>query len=229
MGINEKIQKKLLENQDLRYRDFHSKLMPTVDKEKVIGVRTPVLRKLAKEYEKDESIEAFLGNLPHQYYEENNLHGMIIERYKDFSQCVEAIEGFLPYIDNWATCDLLSPKVFKKHRKELLPLIEKWISSDLTYTKRFGIEMLMSHYLDEAFNVRFLDLVAEVRSEEYYIKMMQAWYFATALAKQYDAALQYIENQKMDKWTHNKAIQKAIESNRITDEQKAYLRTLKVK
>lgn len=227
--IIDKVKEVLFKNQDLKYRDFHAKLVPAMDKEKVIGVRTPVLRGIAKEFEKHGDIQEFLNALPHQYYEENNLHGMIIERYKDFDTCIEALEKFLPYVDNWATCDLLSPKVFKKHKKELLPLIENWIASDLTYTKRFGIEMLMSHYLDEDFDVRFLDIVAEIRSEEYYIKMMQAWYFATALAKQYEATLPYIEKKTMDKWTHNKSIQKAIESYRITDEQKAYLKTLKIK
>lgn len=229
MKITEEIRESLLKNQDLKYREFQAKLMPTVDKEKIIGVRTPVLRKLAKEFEKHEDIEKFLELLPHDYYEENNLHGMIIERYKDFCQCVEAIEKFLPYVDNWATCDLLSPKVFRKNKKELLPLIKKWMASDHTYTIRFGIEMLMSHYLEEDFQPEFLDMVAVIRSEEYYIKMIQAWFFATALAKQYESALPYIEKQAMDKWTHNKSIQKAIESYRITPEQKVYLRSLKVK
>ncbi|MPM08311.1 hypothetical protein SDC9_54623 [bioreactor metagenome] len=227
--IEEEIQRRLFELQDLGYKDFSSKLMPTVNPETVIGVRTPDLRKLAKEYSKTPEASDFLKILPHTYYEENNLHGFLIETIKDYDAAITAVDAFLPFIDNWATCDLMSPKVFRKHLPELYEKIIVWLKSDKTYTVRFGIEMLMSFYLDEHFKHEMLELVADVRSEEYYINMMIAWYFATALAKQYDAALPYIQNQRLEKWTHNKAIQKAIESYRISDESKAYLRTLKVK
>ena len=214
--------------QDLAYRDFHSKLMPTIDKETIIGVRTPQLRKFSKEFAKSEECELFLKELPHQFYEENNLHGFLLEMGKDYDILVEKLDAFLPYVDNWATCDMVRPKVFKKHLPELLTKVEEWLSSEHVYTVRYGIGMLLSFYLDEAFEPEYLERVAEIHSDEYYINMMIAWYFATALAKQYEVTLPYIENQRLDAWTHNKAIQKAIESYRITDEQKKYLRTLRV-
>ena len=228
-NIEQKIQSQLFELQDVEYREFQRKLMPTVNPETVIGVRTPELRKLAKEFSKTLEAEEFIKILPHKYYEENNLHGFLIEAIKDYDQVIKAIDGFLPYVDNWATCDLMSPKVFKKHLPELYDKIKVWLKSDWTYTVRFGIEMLMSFFLDDHFQPEMPDLVAGVRSKEYYVNMMVAWYFATALAKQYDAALPYIREQRLDKWAHNKAIQKAIESYRISDEAKAYLRTLKMK
>ena len=227
--INERIRRQLFELQDLKYRDFNASLIPNVDKETVIGVRTPQLRKLAKELSKEPDIGIFLRTLPHKYYEENNLHGLIIESMKDYEKCIAEMELFLPYIDNWATCDIISPKVFKKHLPELLDEIKVWMSSDHTYTIRFGIEMLMSFYLDEQFKPEYPEMVACVKSEEYYVNMMIAWYFATALAKHYEKALSYLEEQKLDVWTHNKTIQKAVESHRITPEQKAYLKTLKRK
>lgn len=223
------VQGRLFELQDLKYRDFHAKLMPTVCKENVIGVRTPALRKFAKEFGKTDGAEEFLKQLPHEYYEENNLHGFLIAEMKDFHRCIEELDRFLPYVDNWATCDLLSPKVFKKHLPEVLEKIRVWIASGHTYMIRFGIGMLMGFYLDEAFELQYAVMVSEIRSEEYYVNMMIAWYFATALAKQYEAVLPFIENRCLDKWTHNKAIQKAVESCRITDEQKVYLKTLKIK
>lgn len=223
------IQKILFENQDLKYRDFHCRLMPTIDKSTVIGVRTPVMRKIAKDFAKTDEAREFIKILPHEYYEENNLHGFIIETIKDYGECIRALDAFLPYVDNWATCDLMSPKIFKKYLPELLEQIKIWISSAHTYTIRFGVEMLMRYFLDEHFKAEYLDLVAEIKSDEYYVNMMKAWYFATALAKQYDATIGYIENKKLDVWSHNKAIQKAVESYRITDVQKAYLRTLKIK
>lgn len=223
------VQTRLFELQDLKYRDFNSKLIPTVDRSTVIGVRTPELRKFAKAFAKTPEAAEFLQILPHKYYEENNLHGFLIENMKDYDQAIAALDAFLPYVDNWATCDLMRPKVFKKHMPELREQIKIWIASDHTYTVRFGIEMLMSFYLDEPFQPEYLEWVAGVKSEEYYVNMMIAWYFATALAKQYDATLPYIQQCRMEPWTHNKAIQKAIESYRITDEQKAYLRSLKVK
>lgn len=223
------IQKALFDLQDVKYREFSCSLMPTVDPDRVIGVRTPDLRKLAKKLAEKPDIDAFLHSLPHKYYEENNLHGFLIEGMKDFETCVGAMDAFLPYIDNWATCDQISPKSFKKHLPELLDKIREWMASDRVYTVRFGIGMLMSLYLDDAFEPEYLEMVCSVRSQEYYVNMMIAWYFATALAKQYDASICYIERKKLETWTHNKAIQKAIESRRITEEQKKYLRSLKIK
>ena len=222
------IQQRLFALQDAGYRDFHAALMPTVDKALVIGVRMPALRALAKELKGTELAADFMAALPHKYYEENNLHAALIGHIRDFDACIAAVERFLPYVDNWATCDLIRPKVFQKHLPELLEKIEVWLSSDRTYTIRFGLEMLMTYYLDDAFCPEYLELAAGVRSGEYYANMMIAWYFATALAKQYDAALPYLRECRLDPWTHNKAIQKAVESYRVTDEQKAYLRTLKV-
>lgn len=227
--VEKKVQKSLFELQDLEYREFHSRLMPTVDKETIIGVRTPQLRKFAKAFGKTEEAAEFLKCLPHTYYEENNLHGFLIEEMKDYDTCVTYLNAFLPYVDNWATCDLMAPKVFKKHLPELLSQIRLWISDGHTYTVRFGIGMLMRFYLDEAFDPAYPELVADLRSGEYYVNMMIAWYFATALAKQWEAVLPYLVGQRLTPWTHNKAIQKAAESLRITKEQKAYLRTLRVK
>lgn len=227
MDICEEILQRFFALQDLKYRDFQAKLMPTVDKSMIIGVRTPALRRLAKEFAKREDVGAFLDALPHGYYDENNLHGFLLCEEKDFDRVITRLDAFLPYIDNWATCDLLSPKVFKKHKAELLPHIRRWLASSKVYTVRFGIEMLMSHYLDEDFTPEYFDWVAVLRSEEYYVNMMIAWYFATALVKQYDTALPILLEQRLMPWTHNKIIQKAIESYRITDEQKAYLRSLK--
>ena len=228
----DRIREELFALQDKKYRDFQAKLIPTVDPETVIGVRTPQMRKLAKRLYKEtdpEELEVFLNEMPHKYFDENQLHAFLISEEKDYDRCVAQVNDFLPYIDNWATCDQLSPKVFKKHRGELLSQIREWISSDRTYTIRFGIGMLMQHYLDEDFEPSYPEMVAQVRSEEYYVNMMIAWYFATALAKQYETAVTYIEEQKLDVWTHNKAIQKARESYRITPEQKEYLKTLKRK
>jgi 3-methyladenine DNA glycosylase AlkD len=225
----EYVQRRLFEMQDLAYREFNSKLIPTVDPQTVIGVRTPQLRKFAREFAKTSDPEEFLKLLPHKYYEENNLHGFIIETIRDYGRAVEAIDAFLPYVDNWATCDSVSPAVFKNHLPELYEKIKEWIYSGRTYTVRFGIGMLMRFFLDENFKPETMELVAGIKSEEYYVNMMIAWYFATALAKQYDAALKVIRERRLDKWTHNKAIQKALESYRVTDEQKAYLRTLKIK
>lgn len=227
--IGIEIKQRLFELQDLGYRDFHSKLIPNIDKETVIGVRTPQLRRLAKEFSKRSDIEIFLRELPHEYYEENNLHGFIIENIKDYNTAIEETELFLPFIDNWATCDMITPKIFKKHLEELYKRIEVWINSGQTYTIRFGIGMIMNFYLDEVFSPESMELVAGVRSEEYYVNMMVAWYFATALAKQYDKAINVLIERRLDTWTHNKAIQKAVESRRISGETKDYLRTLKVK
>ena len=221
--------------QDVKYRDFQKKLIPTVDPDSVIGVRTPELRKLAKQLarlrtsKEAADVEAFLKELPHEYFDENQLHAFIISEDKDYERCMSEVEEFLPYVDNWATRDQLSPKMFRKN-KDGLPLhVRKWLKTDRTYIVRFAIGMLMQHFLDDDFNTEYPELVAKVKSEEYYVNMMIAWYFATALAKQYDAVIPYIEKQKLDVWTHNKTIQKARESYRITQEQKEYLKTLKRK
>ncbi|MBE6871388.1 MAG: DNA alkylation repair protein [Ruminococcaceae bacterium] len=213
--------------QDTSYRDFHSRLMPTVDKSRIIGVRTPALRNFAKSLTKEQAF-LFMSALPHYYYEENNLHAFLIERITDFDECITELDRFLPYVDNWATCDMMRPKIFKKHTDGLLPHIKLWLESEHIYTVRFAIEMLMVFYSDEKFHPVFSDMVSSVRSDEYYVKMMVAWYFATLLSKHYIAVLPYIEQARLDKWTHNKAIQKAVESYRITSEQKAFLKTLKL-
>ena len=215
--------------QDEKYRDFQVKLIPSAEPDTVIGVRTPQLRKYAGQLLKREDVSAFLDDLPHRYFDENQLHAFIISGIKDYERCINEVIRFLPYVDNWATCDQMSPKIFKKHRKELLENVELWLSSKETYTVRFGIGMLMEHFLDEDYDTNYPEMVAAVRSEEYYINMMIAWYFATALAKQYETVIPFIENKRLSDWTHNKAIQKAVESYRITQEQKDYLRGLKVK
>lgn len=222
------IRERLLKMQDIKYKEFHQKLMPTIPSDRVIGIQIPKLRAYAKEIAGSKEAEKFLKELPHEYYEENNLHAFLIERYSGYQQCIEAVEEFLPYVDNWATCDSLRPKVFKKNKEKLMVQIEQWLVSEHPYTVRFGIEALMVFYLDEDFKEEYPEKVAAVSSEEYYVKMMVAWYFATALAKQYDATVPYLQQQRLEPWTHNKAIQKAIESRRISPEEKAYLKTLKV-
>lgn len=224
---NTEILAKLFEMQDLGYRDFHAGLVPNVDA--MIGVRVPQLRSFAKELMKTGDDQVFLGTLPHTYYDENTLHAFLIEGIKDYPTFLMEINRFLPYVDNWATCDMLRPKSVKKHLPEFLEEIRLWLKSDHTYTIRFGMNMLMSFYLDDRFTPEIPELVAEVVSEEYYVKMMQAWFFATALAKQWDAVIPYITEQKLSTWVHNKTIQKCRESYRITPEQKEYLRTLKIK
>lgn len=221
------IRNKLFEMQDLSYKEFHSKLIPTIDSDVIIGVRTPQLRKYAKELWKEQDVTEFLNDLPHQYYEENNLHAFLIEMIKDYDECVEALNVFLPYVDNWATCDTMAPKVFKKHLPELEGQIKVWLESEHVYEVRFAVDMLMKYYLDEEFKPEYLEWVAGIDSEEYYLKMVVAWYFATALAKQYDAAVVYVEEQRLEKWTHNKTIQKAGESYRVHEEQKQYLKSWK--
>ena len=223
-----KAQDLLFELQDKGYREFQSKLVPTIPKETIIGVRTPDMRKLAKAYAKDPESAEFLKQLPHRYYDENMLHGMLVAEIKDYDTCVKETEKFLPYVDNWAVCDIFSPKVFQKHKEALIDKIREWSASEATYTCRFGIEMLMTYFLDADFRPEYLEIPAAVHSEEYYVRMMIAWFYATALAKQWDAAISYIEGKRLDPWTHNKTIQKARESYRITPEQKEYLKTLKV-
>ena len=218
------LQRKLFELQDTEYGNFHSRLMPTIDRERIIGIRMPVLRKFAADFARTDMAASFLEELPHYYYEENNLHMMILCGIKDYNECLAGIQKFLPYIDNWATCDLPEPKCFRKHKEELFPVIKEWIASDRTYTVRYGIGMLMRLFLDEDFSPEYLEMAAGVQSQEYYVNMMIAWYFATALAKQWDAAVPYIEQHRLSDWVHKKTIQKAVESYRLTSEQKEYLK-----
>ncbi len=222
------IQQRLFALQDAGYRDFHAALMPTVDKALVIGVRMPALRALAKELKGTEPAADFMAQLPHKYYEENNLHAALIGHIRDFDACMAAVERFLPYVDNWATCDMMNPRALAKDKAALLERIRLWLQSGHTYTVRFGMGMLMNHFLEEDFREEYPALVASVRSEEYYVRMMQAWYFATALAKQYEAAVTYLEQRRLGAWVHNKTIQKARESFRVSQEQKEYLKSLKV-
>lgn len=221
------LQEELFKLQDTAYRDFHSSLMPGVDKETVIGIRTPVLRKFAKEYAKSGEIEQFMRELPHKYYEENNLHMMLIGQIKGYDECISELEKFLPYIDNWATCDSPLPKCFDKNKEDVLERAKNWIATDATYVKRFGMGVMMRLFLDEDFKEEYIQLVASVKSEEYYVNMMIAWYMATALAKQWDAAIPYIQERRLSEWVHRKSIQKAVESYRITPEQKEYLKGLR--
>ena len=226
--LTDDIRKELFRMQDTQYRDFQAKLLPNVLPDGMIGVRTPDLRKFAKQLVKQGEADGFLRELPHRYFDENQLHAFILSELKDFDRCIGEVCRFLPYVDNWATCDQLSPKTFKKHRPELLEYVQGWLASHETYTVRFAVGMLMQHFLDEDFDPVYPEAVAKIRSEEYYINMMIAWYFATALAKQYDAVIPYLENRRLDDWTHNKTIQKAVESYRITEEQKAYLKSLRI-
>ena len=223
------IKKELLKNQDKKYREFTSSLIPNVDPKTIIGVRIPVLRELSKTIFKEGNYDKFLNTLPHKHFEENCIHGFIIEKIKDYDECIAYLKKFLPYIDNWMVSDTLSPKVFKKHKDGLYKEIKKWLKSKDTYTIRFAVSMLMSFYLDEDFKNEHLKLVCSIKSKEYYVNMMRAWYFATALAKQRDDTMALIKSKKIDVWTHNKTIQKAIESYRISEKDKNYLRKLKIK
>lgn len=218
------ILKELFAMAEEEYKEFSSKLIPTVEKSKVIGIRTPILRKFAKSLNE---YEDFLNELPHEYFEENNLHAFLIEREQNFDKCIEKINIFLPYVDNWATCDSMKPKILKKEPEKLLKHISNWLKSKDVYAVRYGINLLMNFYLGDNFDSKYLEMVSDVKSDQYYINMMRAWYFATALAKQYDQTLPFIENKRLDAWTHNKTIQKAVESLRITEQQKKYLKTLK--
>ena len=223
------IEERLFALQDEKYRDFQVKLIPTVDPESVIGVRTPELRKLAKELLKADDFDTFLDTLPHDHFDENQLHAFILSGMKDYDRCMAGVCAFLPYVDNWATCDQMSPKVFRKNRADLLVHIKEWLRSGETYTVRFAVGMLMEHFLEDDFDLSYPEMVADIISYEYYVNMMRAWYFATALAKQYESIIPFIEEKKLDRWTHNKAIQKSVESYRITPEQKAYLKSLRIK
>lgn len=223
------IRERLFALSDEAFGDFTARLIPDLDRSLVIGVRTPELKALAKEYKGSETAELFLAELPHEYLEENSLHAYLLNTIRDFDEALTRVGLFLPYIDNWATCDSLSPAAFRKTPERLLPSICGWVDSERVYTARFGIKCLMSYFLDDRYSTEYADMVATVQSDEYYIRMMAAWYFATALAKQYDSAVKYIEDRRLPEWTHNKAIQKAVESFRVTDEHKAYLRTLRIK
>ena len=219
------VTEELFKLKDSEYQKFQSALIPTINPDTMIGVRTPHLKKLAKAVRND--AEKFMASQPHTYYEENNLHGFVISLITDYDDCIEALDRFLPYVDNWATCDGIRPVCFKKNKNRLICDIKRWIASDKVYTVRFGIEMLMTHFLDDDFDAGYLRMVASVRSDEYYINMMIAWYFATALAKQWDEAVVYIEKRILPAWVHNKTIQKAIESYRISEERKKYLKKYK--
>lgn len=221
------IRNELFALQDISYGDFQAKLTPGIPRDLFIGVRVPEARKLAKRLAKEPEVSEFLRELPHTYFEENILHALLISEMQDYDVCIVAVDKFLPYVDNWAVCDILSPKIFKKHKTALLEKIKAWSASGKTYTCRFGIEMLMTHFLDEYFKPEYLGIPASVHSEEYYVQMMIAWFFATALAKQWDTTIQYIEENRLDKQVHNKTIQKARESRRLTPEQKEYLKWLK--
>lgn len=223
------IQEKLFLLQDLKYKDFHSKLMPTVCEDKIIGVRVPQLRKFAKELNKSELKADFLNTLPHKYYEEDNLHAFLIEQMDDFDVCVSALDNFLLFVDNWATCDMMTPKVLSTNSEKLYEKIEEWAKSEHTYTVRFAVVTLMKFFMNEHLDKKHLKLLLNIKSDEYYINMAIAWYLTTALASRWETVIPYIENKKFDKWVHNKAIQKAVESYRITKEQKEYLKTLKIK
>ncbi|MCQ2493205.1 MAG: DNA alkylation repair protein [Lachnospiraceae bacterium] len=221
------IRNELLALREEAYGDFQANIVPNIERERIIGIRIPVLRQLAKKLKGSPEVKEFFAALPHKYYEENILHIILIEDIKDYEECMAEIERFLPYMDCWAVTDDKVPKVLSKHRSELIKDVYRWVQSEEPYICRYGLHMLMSQYLDGDFKPEYHDLAADVRSEEYYVNMMNAWYFATALAKQWEATVPYIENNSLDVWTHNKTIQKAIESFRVSDEHKAYLRTLR--
>lgn len=224
-----KILSDLFSFQDTEYKAFNSRLIPNIPKEKIIGVRAPVLRKYEKEIRNSDLADEFLNSLPHKYLEENSLHALLLENIKSYDETVKALNEFLPYVDNWAVCDTMSIRLFKKHPSVLPEQLDVWLDSGHPYTVRFAIKMYMTYYLDEAFDVSYMLKISEIKSDEYYVNMMIAWYFATALSKQYDTAITFLENRKLPLWVHNKTIQKAIESYRITEDQKEYLRTLKQK
>lgn len=228
MTLND-LERILFQYQDIKYADFTAKLIPNLPREKFIGIRSPEYKKILKQIKGDPVIPVFLSTLPHKWHEENCLHAALINKIKDYDECVDALEQFMPYIDNWAVNDSINPACFKKHKEELIGKVQSWISSEATYTRRCGMKILMANYLDDDFKPEYLDLPADLRSDEYYVNIMTAWLFSEALVKQWDAAVVYIEDHRLDAWTNNKAIQKACESYRITDERKAYLKTLKVK
>ena len=218
---------RLMKEKDDRYREFQVKLVPNISPETIVGIRTPQLRTIAKEIYESKNRDEFLKDLPHKYYEENLIHFFVLSMFKDFEQCVQAVEVFLPFVDCWPVSDQATPKSFRKNHQKLLPYIRKWIASDHIYTARFGLRMLMNEYLGEDFREEYLELAASKRGEDYYLKMMIAWFFATALAKRYDETITYFEDRRLDEWVHRKAIQKATESFRVTDAHKEYLKSLR--
>lgn len=220
---------KLFELQDSQYRNFAIKLLPTVDKDTIIGIRTPVLGRFAKKYFHADNAKEFLNNLPHRYFEENSIHTLIVSDIKNYDDCIQAADKFLPYVDNWATCDSLVPKIFAKHTERLIVDIKRWIDSNSTYTIRFGISMLMKFYLDQHFDKQYLNWVAAIKFNDYYVEMMAAWYFAEALVKQYDSAVVFLEQNLLPRSVHVKTIRKAVDSRRIPDKRKEYLKSLRVK
>ena len=222
-----KIYKELQALKEKEYADFQAKLVPTIEPSTILGIRVPKLRALAKSYIRDQECQVFLDSLPHNYYDENMLHAILISEMKDYDKCINRLEAFLPYVDNWAVCDIMSPKLFKRYRGDLMTRIKVWMASEETYTIRFGLGMLMTHFLDEDFRPEYLDMASSIRSDEYYVNMMIAWFFATALAKQWEVSLPSIEDKRLDDWTHKKAIQKARESLRISKGKKEYLKGLK--
>ncbi|WP_029231964.1 DNA alkylation repair protein [Butyrivibrio sp. VCB2006] len=221
------VYKRLLKEKDDEYKEFQAKLVPNIDPSTIIGVRTPAMRAIAKEVFGSQERDEFLNELPHKYYEENLVHFFIVSMIKDFDETVQKTEAFLPYVDCWPVSDQATPKSFKKNHEKLLPYVKKWIASDEVYTARFGIRMLMNEYLGDDFKEEYLELVASKKGDDYYLKMMVAWYFATALAKRYDESVKYIEEKKLDDWVHKKAIQKAVESYRVSDEHKEYLKSFR--
>lgn len=222
------LQRQLFALQDKEYREFHAKLIPNVDKKVVIGVRVPAIRNIAREIFATAEAEKFLENLPHRYFDENQLHALLLNQIDEYKECLDRVKRFLPYVDNWATCDVLRPKVFAKYHEKLIKEIPVWLRSDKTYTVRFGIEMLLVHFLEDDFQKKYLDRVVNVKNEDYYVRMMQAWFFAEAAVKQYETTLPYFEKCKLTEWTHNKAIQKVQESYRISQEHKNYMKSFKM-
>ena len=224
------ITKMLFLEQDLEYRDFNSRIIPNIDKNRIIGVRMPVLRKIAKEIKDNDYIDGFLNELPHRYQEENILHGIILTlKYKDIDILLDKLDMFLPYVDNWAITDIISPKIFKKYPDKVYDRIKIWVNSKYEYVVRFGVVSLLQFYLDDNFKLDVLELVSNIKSDYFYVNMAIAWFYSIALIKQYEDTIKYFEDKKLDKWIHNKSIQKAIESYRISDSRKEYLRSLKVK
>lgn len=223
------VQDSLMKMSDEEYRVFQMNLIPNIIEQTVIGVRIPLLRRFAKKLIENEMAQEFMVSLPHKYYDENNLHVFLIEQMSDFDCVLHELERFLPYVDNWATCDLIRPYVFKRNTDKLIEHLRQWICSQSVYTVRFAICTLMNYFLDEAFELEQLDMVAGIESSDYYINMARSWYFAEALAAQYDSALPYLEQNKLDLWTHNKTIQKALDSKKISAETKVLLRKLKRK
>jgi 3-methyladenine DNA glycosylase AlkD len=226
-----RIQKILFEYRDEKYGDFSAKLVPTLPRGAFIGVRSPCYKKIIGQIHElpPDEVQDFLQELPHTYHEENCLHIALINKIKNYDECLSELKRFLPYINSWAVSDGLNPPALKKNKEKILPELEQWIRTEAPYTKRVGMLLLMKYFLDGDFKPEYLELPAQIRSEEYYVNMMTAWLFAEALVKQWDATLPFIQNKRLDSWTHNKAIQKACESFRISPEKKEMLKSLRIK